>query len=124
MDITGENYVVVNETFVKDFKYPSSVGVIGQRITIDGNTVEVIGVVKDFKKDDRDLCSYDLAHHAGLSVEEEYEFFCLLYELQRLEYLKRHLSKILPVVSGIESLKERIQLNGHFRELKGFNFNV
>ena len=85
---------------------------------------KLIGVVKDFKKDDRDLCSYDLAHHAGLSVEEEYEFFGLLYELQRLEYLKRHLSKILPVVSGIESLKERIQLNGHFRELKGFNFNV
>ncbi len=83
-----------------------------------------IGVTKDFKKPDAHLCSYDLAHHAGLSLEEEYEFLCLFHELQRLEYLKRHLTKILPVLSGMESLKERIQLNGHFRELKGFNFNV
>lgn len=85
---------------------------------------QVIGVSKDFKKPDHALCSYDLAHHAGLSVEEEYEFLGLMHELQRLEYLKRHITKILPIVSGIESLKERIQLNGHFRELKGFNFNV
>jgi putative ABC transport system permease protein len=49
VDTTGENYVVVNETFVKDFKYTSSAGVIGQRISIEGNTVEVIGVVKDFQ---------------------------------------------------------------------------
>lgn len=83
-----------------------------------------IGVTKDFKKPDDSLCSYDLAHHAGLSLQEEYEFLSLLHELQRLEYLKRHLTRILPVVSGIESLKERIQLNGHFRELKGFNFNA
>jgi len=85
---------------------------------------QLIGVTKDFKKPDQQLCSYDLAHHAGLSLEEEYELLGLLYEPQRLEYLKRHLARILPVLSGIESLKERIQLNGHFRELKGFNFNV
>jgi putative ABC transport system permease protein len=48
-DTSGENYVVVNETFVKDFKYPSVAGAIGQRILIEGNTVEVIGVVKDFQ---------------------------------------------------------------------------
>lgn len=49
LDTIGENYVVVNETFVKEFDYPSSAGVIGQRISIEGNTVEVIGVVKDFQ---------------------------------------------------------------------------
>ncbi len=84
----------------------------------------LIQVSKDFKKPDTELCSYDLAHHAGLSLEEEYEFLGLLYESQRLEYLKQHLSKVLPVVTGMESLKERIQLNGHFRELKGFNFDL
>ena len=39
--------------------------------------------------------------------------------MQRLEYLKRHLFKVLPVVAGMENLKEKIQLNGHFREMKG-----
>ena len=82
-----------------------------------------LNVTKDFKKPDDTLTSYDMAHHAGLPLEEEYELLGLLYELQRLEYLKRHLQKVLPVVAGMETLKEKIQLNGHFKELKGFNFD-
>ena len=70
------------------------------------------------------LSSYDLAHHAGLSLDEEYELLGLMHELQRLEYLKRHLQKVLPVVAGMETLKEKIQLNGHFKELKGFNLDL
>jgi hypothetical protein len=30
---------------------------------------------------------------------------------------------VIPVVAGTESLKEKIKLNGHFKELKGFNLN-
>ena len=82
---------------------------------------KLLNVTKDFKKPDANLVSYDVAHHAGLTANEEYEFLSLLREDQRLEYLKRHLAKIIAMVSGMESLKEKIQLNGHFRELKGFN---
>lgn len=82
---------------------------------------ELLQVKKDFKKPFTELLSYDMAHHAGLSLREEYELLCLMREDQRLEYLKRHLEKVLPVVAGMENLKERIQLNGHFKELKGFN---
>ncbi len=84
----------------------------------------LLNVNKDFKKADEELVSYDIAHHAGLSVVEEYEILGLLYEAQRLEYLKRHLNKILPMISGLEDLKDRIQLNGHFREIKGFDFDL
>ncbi len=83
----------------------------------------LLNVTKDFKKPDEALCSYDIAHHAGLSLEEEYELLGLFHEWQRLEYLKRHLNKVLPVVAGLENLKEKIVLNGHFKELKGFNFD-
>lgn len=79
---------------------------------------------KDFKKTDEELQSYDLAHHAALSVEEEYELLGLFREDQRLEYLKRHLIKVLPLVNEMEKLKERIQLNGHFKHLTGFNFDL
>lgn len=99
-------------------------GMIRQVIAGIRELHKLIHVTKDFKKPDEMLCSYDLAHHAGMSLEEEYEFVSLMNELQRLEYLKRHLSKVLPVVASMESLKERIQLNGHFRELKGFNFDL
>lgn len=82
---------------------------------------KLLKVSKDFKKPDDILTSYDVAHHAGLTVKEEYELLGLWREDQRLEYLKRHLAKVLPMVSGMENLKDKIQLNGHFRELKGFN---
>ena len=83
----------------------------------------LLKVNKDFKKNDEELLSYDIAHHAGLSLEEEHELLSLMREDQRLEYLKRHLNKVIPVVAGTESLKEKIKLNGHFKELKGFNLD-
>lgn len=48
-DTSGEHYVVVNETMVKDFHYGSVGSAIGQRLLLEGNTVEIIGVVKDFQ---------------------------------------------------------------------------
>jgi uncharacterized protein len=81
-----------------------------------------LGITKDFKKTDEELCSYDVAHHAGLSLQEELEFIGLRQELQRLEYLKRHLTKVLPVMAEMETLKERVKLNGHFKNLGGFDF--
>lgn len=84
---------------------------------------KLLNITKDFKKADEQLSSYDVAHHAGLTLQEEYELLGLLREDQRLEYLKRHLNKVLPMVAGIESIKDKIKFNGHFRELKGFNFD-
>ena len=83
---------------------------------------EVLKLNKRFSKPDNELLSYDIAHHIGLSLEEEYELLGLLREDQRLEYIKRHLNKVLPVVSEMEALKDRIKLNGHFKNLSG-NFD-
>ncbi|MGI8634209.1 MAG: LON peptidase substrate-binding domain-containing protein, partial [Segetibacter sp.] len=83
----------------------------------------VLKLKKEFKKPDDELLSYDIAHHVGLSLEEEYEFAGLFREDQRLEYLKRHLMKVLPVVNEMELLKDRIKLNGHFKNLSG-NFDI
>ena len=82
----------------------------------------LLNITKNFKKPDDDIVSYDLAHHAGLNLEEEFELLQLMREDQRLEYLKRHLAKVLPIINEMESLKERVKLNGHFRELKGLGF--
>ncbi len=82
---------------------------------------KILKVKKDFKKPDEELWSYDIAHHAGMSLEEEYELLQLLHELQREEYLKQHIIKVLPVVSEMETLKKRIKLNGHFKNLSGFD---
>ena len=83
---------------------------------------KLLNVQKDFKKEEANLTTYDLAHHVGFSIQEEYEFLNLLHERQRQEYLKRHLAKIIPMVAEMENLKEKVKLNGHFKNLTGFNF--
>lgn len=84
----------------------------------------LLNITKDFKKPDEELNAYDVAHHAGLSLEEEYELLGLLKEIQRQEYLKRHLSKVLPLIAEMEALKEKIRLNGHFKNLSSLNFDI
>lgn len=84
----------------------------------------LLNVNKDFKKSDMELKSYDVAHHIGLSLQEEYELLNLLSERQRQEYLRRHLTKVLPMVAEMENLKERVKMNGHFKNLSGFNFET
>ncbi len=79
-------------------------------------------VSKDFKKPDKDINSYDVAHLVGLSLEEEYLVLELQSELHRQEFLKRHLAKVLPVMNEMETLKKKIKQNGHFKNLGGFNF--
>jgi Lon protease-like protein len=83
---------------------------------------KMLHVNKDFKKSDDDLKSYDVAHHVGFSLKEEYELLGLMDERQRLEYLKRHLTKVIPLVAEMEQLKEKVKLNGHFKNLSSFNF--
>lgn len=81
----------------------------------------LLQVQKKFPKPDEVLCSYDLAHHAGLTLQEEYDLLGLLQEMQRQEYLKRHLSKVVPVLNEMNALKKKVQLNGHFKNLESFN---
>ncbi len=81
---------------------------------------KLLNVNKDFKKEDAILNSYEVAHHIGLSLAEEYELLHLLDERQRQKYLNLHLAKVLPMVASMEQLKEKIKLNGHFKNLGGF----
>ncbi len=83
---------------------------------------ELLHLSKDFAKPDDQICAYDVAHHVGFSLQEEYELLGLLDERQRQEYLKRHLVKTLPLISGMEQLKEKVKLNGHFKNLGGFDW--
>ncbi len=84
----------------------------------------LLNISKDFKKPEEELLAYDVAHHAGLSLEEEYELLGLMKEIQRQEYLKRHLQKVIPMLVEMEHLKEKVKLNGHFRNLSSFDLNI
>jgi hypothetical protein len=78
---------------------------------------ELLEVKKEYKKDVEQLNTYDIAHHIGMTLEQEYEFVKLLREDQRQEYIQRHLKKMIPTIEELQNLKKRIQMNGHFRKL-------
>jgi Lon protease-like protein len=84
----------------------------------------LLNIQKDFFKQDAELKVYDVAHHIGLSLQEEYELLNLFDERQRQEYLKRHLTKVLPLLAEMEQLKEKVKLNGHFKNLSSFDFDL
>lgn len=85
---------------------------------------KMLNITKDFKKEDAELRAYDVAHHIGLSVQEEYELLNLVNERQRQEYIRLHLAKVIPLVAQMEGLKEKVKLNGHFKNLASFNFDI
>ncbi|MBP6456607.1 MAG: LON peptidase substrate-binding domain-containing protein, partial [Chitinophagaceae bacterium] len=78
---------------------------------------ETIDVMKKYKKPEAEMQSYDVAHHVGLSLEEEVFFLQLQNETLRIDYLLTHLTKAIPKIDELNKLRDRIKLNGHFRKI-------
>lgn len=85
---------------------------------------QLVNATEKLPSVDADIRAYDLAHFVGLSKDQEYELLGIFSEMQRLEYLRRHLNQILPVVQELEEMKARILRNGHFRNLSLKDFNL
>jgi Lon protease-like protein len=98
---------------------PSLIEKISDEITLLHN---LLTVNKTIQAENRELLSYDFAHHIGMTIDEEYNFMQLMREDQRLEWIRRHLKKVIPIITQMEELKSKIRLNGHFKNLEGFEF--
>lgn len=83
---------------------------------------QLISTHKKYDKPDDQLCSYDIAHHVGLSIEDEYCLLEYTHEIHRQEFLRRHLNETIKVLEKMDALKKRIQLNGHFKNISGYPF--
>jgi hypothetical protein len=68
------------------------------------------------------VTSFSFAHKIGLKLEEEFELLKLESESERIEFLIKHFKRLIPVIKAIESAKEKIKLNGHFKHLDPLNF--
>ncbi len=80
------------------------------------------GIDKKINIDQGQQVSYLIAHTLGFSLEQEYELLTIPNEEKRLLYISEHLTKILPIVSEFEKLKEKIKMNGHFRNYPKLDF--
>ena len=83
---------------------------------------EALGLRKLLLELAPDYSIFDVAHHIGFSTEQEYQLLATTSEQERQELVRDHLDTILPVVLETERLKERVRLNGHFKNLTPPNF--
>lgn len=83
-------------------------------------TIELFQLLEIDKKlpDSGDgLSVFDIAHDVGLSIEQEYDLLCIKSAQERQKYLLDHLRRLIPVVRQMEEIREKAQMNGHFRRI-------
>ncbi|MBC2839941.1 LON peptidase substrate-binding domain-containing protein [Robiginitalea sp. SC105] len=66
--------------------------------------------------------SFTLAHKMGLSFEQEYQLLQIPNESARLEFLLNHLGETSRVLRQLNETRERIEMNGHFRNFDPLDF--
>jgi uncharacterized protein len=68
------------------------------------------------------ISSFTFAHVLGLKIEEEFELLLITKEEERQIYLINHFKKMIPIMKDVEHAKEKIKMNGHFKNLDPLNF--
>lgn len=76
----------------------------------------ILGINKLFMDLPADYKIFDIAHHLGLSIEQEYVLLQLSEETARQEYVLEHLKRVMPILLETERLKDRVRMNGHFKK--------
>ena len=78
---------------------------------------QVLGLSSLFMDLAPDFKAYDIAHHLGFTVEKEYQLLQCSSEKERQMLIVEHLEQVLPVILETEKLKEKVKMNGHFKNL-------
>jgi len=82
-----------------------------------GELFELLKIDKEVPTNDDAFHTYTVAHQVGMSVEQEYEFLQILDERERQEYMLQHLQRLIPIVQEMNNLRNRVQMNGHFKNI-------
>ena len=75
---------------------------------------EYLSIKKNIPKDKSDFSTYEMAHHVGFSIEQEYKFLTIGDELDRQEFMVQHLENLIPIVKDMERLRKRVNLKAYF----------
>jgi len=64
-----------------------------------------------------DFSIYEIGHKMGFNMNQEIDLLKMDNEVERLEFALSHLTELIPVVEQVETMKKRVKMNGHFKEL-------
>lgn len=76
-----------------------------------------LSIKKPLPTDINGFSTYELAHHVGFSIEQEYQLLTIPSEKQRQQFMLDHLINLIPVVKQMEKLKKKAKMNGHFKNV-------
>jgi len=65
-----------------------------------------------------DFVTFEIAHKVAFNKDQEYDFLKIISETERQEYMIEHLVKMIPVIREAEEMRRKIQLNGHFKNIR------
>lgn len=104
---------------VQDYQHDTQEDVhLNEQILAYGRKLfSAMNIKKELPANADHFTTYDIAHFVGFSPEQEYEFLVTLSAATRQQLLIEQISKVLPVVKELENLRNRAQLNGHFKNL-------
>ncbi|WP_456865977.1 hypothetical protein [Galbibacter sp. BG1] len=57
-----------------------------------------------------------------MSIGEEYQLLEIVSERERVQFIKAHLLKVLPILNQVNDTRKLIQMNGHFKNLDPLKF--
>lgn len=86
-------------------------------LTLVEELFSLLAIPKDPPELTAQFSTYEIAHHIGLSLEQEFEFFQIPSEKERQIYVLSHLEEILPRVKQMSNIREKALMNGHFRNI-------
>jgi len=89
----------------------------GEIINLTRTIYRDLGIDKTIKSVKEGFKTYDIAHYVGMKLEQEYELLTLRSAPERQRFLLDHLIGIHPELREGKSIRDRAQLNGHFKEL-------
>ena len=76
-----------------------------------------LSIKKDIPKNTSSFSTYEMAHHVGFSIEQEYKFLTIGDEIDRQEFMINHLENLIHIVKDRERLRKRVEMNGHFKNI-------
>jgi Lon protease-like protein len=68
--------------------------------------------------------AFGFAHLVGLELKQKQKLLEMKSEQERLQFIHRHIRKIIPQIKAYEEVRRKIRSNGHFRTLPPLSFNV
>lgn len=111
------SYLTADVETLEETEEPVERGMRERAITQHMKLLELVGhTVRPSLYENVDRLSYLLAQNAGLEAQQKQRVLEMPSENERIAYLVRHFESLIPRVEEQESVRQRIQSDGHFKD--------